>query len=71
MPGVAYAEEKNIADQLGEAKATLQQEQALNNELKAKLAEKEQEVAALKNRARELDEAIAAFKEEHGIEEDA
>ncbi len=70
FPGIAHAEEKSLADQVAEAKATLQQEQASNIELKAKLTEKEKEIAGLKERARALDEEIAAFKEEHGIEED-
>jgi len=70
LPGIAYAEEKSLADQVAEAKATLQQEQASNTELKAKLTEKEKEIAGLKERARALDEEIAAFKEEHGLEED-
>jgi len=70
LPGIAYAEEKDLADRVAEAKATLQQEQASNIELKAKLTEKEKAIAGLKERARALDEEIAAFKEEHGIEED-
>ena len=39
LPGIANAEEKSLADQVAEAKATLQQEQASNTELKAKLSE--------------------------------
>lgn len=70
LPGIAHAEEKSLADRVAEANTRLQQEQALNVELKAKVAEKEQEIASLKERARTLDEAIAALNEEHGIEED-
>jgi uncharacterized coiled-coil DUF342 family protein len=70
LPGVAHAEEKGLADKVVEAKAMLQQEQALNAELKAKVAEKEKEIAKLKERARTLDEEIAALKDEHGLEED-
>jgi len=70
LPGIAYAEEKSLVDQVAEAKATRQQEKASNAEFKVKLAEKEKKIAGLKKRARALDEEIAAFKEEHGIEED-
>jgi predicted nuclease with TOPRIM domain len=70
FPGIAHAEEKSLADQVAEAKTNLQQEQALNTELKAKFSEKEKEITMLKQRARTLDEEIAALKEEHGLEED-
>ena len=70
LTNIAQAEENSLADQLADAKATFKLEQALNIELKEKLAEKEKLIAELKQRAQTLDEQIDAIKEEHGIEED-
>ena len=71
FPGIVTGVEKNLGEQLTDAKSTLSQEQALNTELKQKLAEKEKTIATLKERAKSLDEEIATIKEEHGIEGDA
>ena len=71
LANFAYAEETSLANQLAVAKATLQQEQTLNAELREKLAENEKLIAELKQRAQSLDEQITAIREEHGITDDA
>lgn len=71
LANFVHAEESSLADQVAKAKTTLQQEQTLNAELKGKLAEKEKQIADLKQRAQSLDEQITAIKEEHGITDDA
>ena len=71
LANFAHAEETSLANQLAVAKATLQQEQTLNAELREKLAENEKLIAELKQRAQSLDEQITAIREEHGITDDA
>lgn len=56
-----------LQEQLDDVKARIEEEKAINTELRAKLATRETQVTELKLRLKELEEQIASLKKEHNI----
>lgn len=57
----------SLQEQLDNVKARIEEEKAVNAELRAELATRETQVTELKLRLKELEEQIAELKQEHNI----
>ncbi len=64
FPALSHAVEMSLEDQLAEAKQQLQQESLLNEELKTKIASREEKIASLRERAKTLEEEVEKLKGE-------
>ena len=62
------AEDIPLQEQLEDVKAKIEEEKAINAELRAQLATRETRVSELKLQLSEIEEEIAALKRKHNIQ---